>query len=48
MCFLTKKLDEQGHKEIIITTVTKMPYTRKSDSLVAVTLKSPWVVELGK
>jgi hypothetical protein len=39
---------KQGYKELITTTVTKKPYTRKLDILVAVTLKSPWVVELGK
>jgi len=43
-----KKLEEQEHKEIITTTVTKMPYTGKLDLLLAVTMKSPWVMELGK
>jgi hypothetical protein len=42
-----KKLDETGRKEIITTTVTKKPYTRKLDLLVAVILNNPWVVELG-
>jgi len=42
-----KRLDETGIKEIITATVTKKPYTRKLDLLVAVILNNPWVVELG-